>query len=49
MALKPRIKAICPVCSRPLECDVAFANANSDVEYTIVVSQRGYDHIKSHD
>lgn len=47
--MKPRIRAVCPVCGRDLECDVApHLNAGSDTEYTIVVSPTGRQHISDH-
>jgi hypothetical protein len=46
--VRPRIKAVCPVCGRDLECDVKYVNADSDVTYTIVVSPAGRAHINSH-
>ena len=43
----PRIKAVCPVCGRDLQCEVAFRHENRD-DYTIVVSAAGRDHIATH-
>lgn len=44
----PRIKAVCPVCGRDLECEVAFKNPDKHNQYTIVVGPLGHDHIASH-
>jgi len=43
----PRVKAVCPVCGRDLQCDVAYRHADRD-DYTIVVSAKGRDHIATH-